>query len=259
MKDVIIAFLLGIIVGMVSIVVIALSFSDTTPELLWQARQGKNASTPHSGVAAVAEGIKNKLIPGAKKTGKDPFHIDFETASDLKFFQLTDGLYAEISSEKASSGRHSLFLEFPKGAAYPGLYWEVYSEKQLIDLSGANAFGFDAYNNGMTNVPIVIKIKANKNYPKDVFEKTVILQAGKWNKVRIPVSELARKLDVSKISYIKVFIPSPKMTFEIFLDNLGVFSPSMAKLRPPFKYRASRFFFARVRLGQQRLSRLRQA
>ena len=256
MKDVIIAFLLGIIVGIISIVVIELSFIDTNSGSTWplsRASSTDKASNPDRG--SVAERIKDGLFAGTRRPNNKPFHLDFESASDLKFFQLTDGLYAELSSERVSSGRHSLFLEFPEGASFPGLYWEVFSDRKLLDFSGAKAFGFDAFNNNVTDTAIVIKIKANKNYPKDVFEKTVVLESGKWNKIRIPISELAQKLDISKISYIKIFIPSPKASFEIFLDNFGLFRGEKYSLYYPHKRGV---FFYLNRPGQPRLSPSRQ-
>ncbi len=256
MKDVIIAFLLGIIVGIVSIVVIELSFIDTNSGSSWSLSRSANTNkSPSSSKGSVAERIKEELFAGVQKSNNRPFHLDFESASDLKFFQLTDGLYAELSSEQVSSGRHSLFLEFPRGASFPGLYWEVFSDRQLLDFSGAKAFGFDAYNNNVTDTAIVIKIKANKNYPKDVFEKTVVLESGKWNKIRIPISELAQKLDVSKISYIKVFISSPKASFEIFLDNFGLFGGEKYSLSYPHRHQV---FFCLNRPGRPRLSHSRQ-
>ena len=214
MRDVVIAFLLGVVMGVGA--VLTFLFSSGGGEHF------QLGSTDNGGVeTSIRRALSPTPILQAKK--KKTLYLDFESKGELQFFQLTDGLYTEISSERASSGKHSLFLEFPKGASYPGLYWEVFESDKLIDISNCRYFGFDVYANGRFDVRLNVKLKSGKNYPKKVFEKTVLARAGQWTKVRIPVSEISQVLNPQEISYIKVFIPSPSTTYELFLDAFGCY------------------------------------
>ncbi len=212
MRDVIIAFFLGVVMG------IGIVFC-------WLFSNGGNDHFPFKKTVSKtsSKSIRENLFlnPFLQENKKKGLFLDFESEGDLKFFQLTDGLYAELSSERCSMGKHSLFLEFPQGARYPGLYWEVFDENSLIDISNYQYFGFDVYLNGKSELQLVVKVKSGKNYPKKVFEKNILIKPGKWTKVRIPVNEISRFVDPKEISYIKIFILSPRRTYELFIDALG--------------------------------------
>ncbi len=215
MRDVVIAFLLGVVMGAGAVLTYLFS-------------QGEGQVSRTVAQVQVVNSIKKAFKSSGPdfKVGRKGLFLDFETEKDVKFFQLTDGLYAEVSSERASSGKRSLFLEFPKGASYPGLYWEVFESDKVIDISGCDYFGFDVYANSQFDIRLEVKLKSGKNYPKKVFERTVVARARQWTKVRIPISELRASINPAEISYIKVFIPSPATTYELFLDGFGCYKGS---------------------------------
>ncbi len=217
MRDVIVAFLIGLILGACGVFVVCYGLgregggSASFPTIQKTARRLSGSFT------SIAGGDKGQ----DKRGKKGRWFLGFEKQEDLKFFRLTDGLYTELTSEMASQGKRSLYLEFPAGASYPGLYWEVFNVSRLLDLSDCDYFGFDAFNRSQFEQRLVVKLKSGANYPKKVFERTYSLAPGKWTKVRIPVSELSQSLDPKAISYIKIFLPSPSTTVEVYLDGLG--------------------------------------
>ncbi len=218
MKDVVISFLVGFFLGVVSVLVWV--FSDGV-----DVKRKTNGKDILRKVVKSVSGISG--VPVIKRVvsagGGRRFFLGFEDKNSFSFFQLSDGLYVELTDEKFTEGQHSLFMEFPQGAKYPGLYWEVYRRDKCLDWSGWDVFGFDIFNNSDRKVQITIKIKSGPSYPKKSFEKKVLLEPKSWTQVRIPIGELARYIDVKQISYIKMFVPSPKLSIELFLDKLGIF------------------------------------
>ncbi len=242
MKDMVIAFLVGVIVGIVSVVVLGLSFfSDKLYD------RGSPLSSLESKISSPAKQLKKKLgsiLQSDFRGNGKTIQLGFEKAEDLNFFQLTDGLYAEITSERSVDSKHSLFLEFPKGAKYPGLFWEVYNIGKVLDFSGYDSFGMDVYNNNLFPVSIDIKLKSGANYPKKVFEQKIYLPSQKWTKIRIPITQLATKLDITQISYIKIFISSPNSTIELFVDNLGLFKNKKMEENARAEFKITEFAWA---------------
>ncbi len=223
-KDVILSFLLGIVIGGLSSAFVILSIWD---------KPGSNSIAVKP--SAVSKAIKphkinllrdtfNRAVNGRKQSYtnnqlKDTVFLGFENKRSLSFFSLNDGLYVERTKESKTEGDYSLFAEFPEGASYPGLFWEVYNKGKVLNWSGYESFSFDVYNNNAFPVNLVVKLKSGANYPKKVYEENFDLTPAQWNHISIPVSAMSSKLDASRISYIKLFIPSPGSTVELLFDN----------------------------------------
>ncbi len=221
MKDILISFILGTIIGALASAFIILSIWDRPSHAIVDAaRNVEHANTRSHRKIVVNTPNKNKKTENVSlKVKSETLLLGFEDARDLKFFALNDGLYVERTKEIASQGSFSLFAEFPQGAAYPGLFWEVYNKSKLLDWSGYSDFAFDVYNNSAQGVNIVVKFKSGANYPKKTAEFNYNLAPQQWTHVVVPMGKLSQSLDVSKISYIKVFVPGPGSTIELFFDN----------------------------------------
>jgi len=212
-KDRIIAFLLGTIVGIFMTFIFlggvyAVYKVGKKIVNFWETKEVKlPPSKPR---------IKKRIISIKN------FNLGFEDKQDLEFFDLNDGLYVERSKDFVTQGKHSLLAEFPKGATYPGLSWEVYRMDKCLDWSRGKYFSFDVYNNSEINVILNVKLKSGPNYPKKVYETQINLPPQKIKRVKISIDDLGDKLNVREISYVKLFIDRPQETIILYFDNIRV-------------------------------------
>jgi len=209
-KNSVIAFLLGVIVGIfMTFMFLGGMYAVYKVGKKIFGSHGYKVSKPVVSSGAV------RLVKKGKK-----FNLGFENKKDLEFFTAHDGLYMEQSKEFATQGKYSLLAEYPKGATYPGLYWEVYNKRYCLNWSGANYFIFDVYNSSETDAMLIIKLKSGANYPKSKYQTYVHIPAKSSKKAKISIDKLRNKLDVSEISYINFFIDKPRDTITLYFDNI---------------------------------------
>ena len=211
-KDSVIAFLLGVIVGifMTFVFLGGMYAVYKVGKKIFGSREYK-VSKPLVSSGSVILARKGKKL-----------NLGFENKKDLDFFVLKDGLYIEQSKEFATKGKYSLLAEYPKGAAYPGLYWEVYNKRKCLDWGGKHYFSFDVYNNSEVDVTLLVKFKSGANYPKQKYQVPVNIPAQSSKNVTISINDLADHLDVRQISYINLFINKPEETVTLYFDNIRV-------------------------------------
>jgi len=151
---------------------------------------------------------------------KHDFHIGFEREKDLKVFQARQAA-AKKSTEHATQGNYSLWVEIPAGRKYPGIATEVYG-KDCFDWSDMTEFTFDVHNERTIPAPITIKIKSGRDDPKEQYETGIAVPARKTGRVRITRRELEHVLDLRCISAINIFMQDPRTTFYLYFDNFSV-------------------------------------
>ena len=148
------------------------------------------------------------------------FQIDFEQDQDLLLFEAKEtGM--EISKRFATRGRHSLLVEFPAGAEFPGITLETFGSK-CFDWSNVEALVFDVLNVAKLEVGLTIKLKSGKKYPKSDFEKKVMLPPLKPVTIVVTRQELKNLLDLKNISYLNFHMRDPRTTFFLYIDNIRV-------------------------------------
>ena len=207
-KDSVIAFLLGVIVGIFMTFVFL-------GGMYAMYKVGKKISS-----SARVQSTAPHLISKKRKRGKG-FKISFENEKEMKFFKLADGLYAEKATQYATDGKYSLMAEYPQGANAPGLSWEVYGESHCMDWSGADVFCFNVYNANDFPVELIVRIKSNPNYPKPTYEEKIMLSPQGGYFVEISISELQRRgLNPKCISYLKLYLYRPQRDAILYFDNL---------------------------------------
>jgi len=149
------------------------------------------------------------------------FKMGFESGKDKEFFEFKDGLYAELSADHTTEGRNALFMEFPQGAATPGLFWEMCGLTKCMNWSDNDALRLDLYNPNSVAVDLVVRLKSNPDYPKTTFEKTIPLPAGKWTTAEVTIAEMERGgLDTTTISYMKFYVFKPNKDIVLYIDNI---------------------------------------
>ncbi len=149
------------------------------------------------------------------------FFITFESRVDINLFENNDGAVSKQSLEFATNGQKSLLVEFPKGRSFPGLQLEVFG-RDVFNWKLGKFFLLDVYNPNKGKLKLNVKIKSGKNYPKKSFEKVFTLDESEGRTIRIKIKEIAKEIDINKISYINFFVSSPNKKQTLFLDNIRI-------------------------------------
>lgn len=157
------------------------------------------------------------------------FYLSFEDKNDLELFKPAENTFVEISGQNATHGRNSLMLKIRPGSGYPGLAWEVYG-RDVQNWSNSDDFHFDVYNNTEVSVPLNVKLKSGRKYPKKTFSRLVYLKPLQMNHIKIPIQDIAYSCDITAMSYVKLFIDSPEKEIVLFFDNIGTGSGRDVKL-----------------------------
>lgn len=206
LKDKIIVFLVGILLGIFTTVAGAL--------YVYKSIKGG------SGIWAE----KPQPIAKARQASYNPaqgLNLGFEQNNDMHFFKAAENSKFSISTSHPSAGNHSLEVVVPQGASYPGLEWEVYG-KDAMDWKGKTSFSFNVYNNTEDIIPIEVKFKSGKNYPKKSYSVPMTLKPLDMNQVEIPIDQIKESLDIRQISYIKIFAKSPQVNYYLYFDEIKV-------------------------------------
>lgn len=144
--------------------------------------------------------------------------ISFESPDDLKIFEPAETTIM-LDEKFATDGKHSLLIEFPAGTNYPGIYFDVMG-KNCLNWSSLETLSFDIQGDSNAATKITLKIKSGSEYPKRSFEREFDIPQGKTVKISINKDEMAKSLDLSKISYLKIFIDTPRDSYSLHLDNI---------------------------------------
>ncbi|UCC96015.1 MAG: hypothetical protein JSW40_04500, partial [Candidatus Omnitrophota bacterium] len=161
-KDKIIVFLVGVIVGIGMMILLLVGYT------LGRGLQKKDVQ-----LHATGKFSKPQATQGHRGGVLGDFKISFEGNDDLEFFSLNDGLYVEQSKEFTTDQNHSLLAEFPGGAQYPGLTWEVYRKDKCLNWNKGRYFVLDLYNNSEIEAELTVKLKSGPRYPKKTYQTQV--------------------------------------------------------------------------------------
>ncbi len=151
---------------------------------------------------------------------KKNFNLGFERDKELKIFGARQAVMRQ-STDYATQGEHSLWVEIPAGRSYPGIATEVYG-KDCFDWSDMKEFSFDVYNEIEIPGRLTVKIKSGRDYPKKQYETDIGLPAQQTGRVKISRRELEGVLDLDRISAINIFMQDPRTTFYLYFDNFRV-------------------------------------
>ncbi len=177
--------------------------------------------------AILPERNVSKSLSAFVDAHRKDFSLSFENKNELHLFIKSNGFHAEISPDHATEGKYALLAEYVKGSPFPGLLMETYG-RYTFDWSNNDYLQFDAVNPNDWKVELQVKLKSGEVYPKKSFEKTINLPAGGAQTIRIYVSDLAKQIDVQKISYLNFFLVNPAETTILYFDNFKTVQKNIA-------------------------------
>lgn len=147
--------------------------------------------------------------------------FDFEQTEELDLLHWRCGSLMEQDRQHATSGQYSLRVEMYPSAAYPGFKagftkgWQGY-EKLLVDI----------YLPGVNEMKIAYRIDDRNDNPPfaDRANGTAVLRPGS-NTFTIDLANLKtsgtdRRLDLTRISGLYLFVHRPPQPFTLYLDNV---------------------------------------
>jgi hypothetical protein len=147
--------------------------------------------------------------------------FDFEKTAELDLLHWQCGSFMEQDAEHATSGKYSLRVEMYPSAEYPGFKagfkqgWQGYT-KLLVDI----------FHPGLNEMKIAYRIDDRDDNPPfaDRANGTVVLMPGS-NIFTIDLENLKtsgtdRKLDLTKISGLYLFVHRPPQPLTLYLDNV---------------------------------------
>lgn len=150
------------------------------------------------------------FIPGSR--------ISFESSDELKMFEQAETSVI-LDDKFATNGKHSLLIEFPAGTNYPGIFFDVMG-KNCLNWKDMKTLSCEVLGDPDATARITLKLKSGADYPKKSFEKEFTIPAKTLVKISVTKEELAKHLDLGKISYMKLFIETPGSTYQLRLDNI---------------------------------------
>ena len=147
--------------------------------------------------------------------------FDFESDSELDRFHWRCHTLFSLSDEHVTHGARSLRLEL-----YPSDYPGLKPMLEENDWRGYKALCFDIYNPDEKELRISVRIDDREDYPNydDRYNRTFILRPG-MNRMRISLDTLVtsgtrRKLDLSKIYRVVIFVARPERRVVLYVDYL---------------------------------------
>jgi len=170
-------------------------------------------------VDSIEESYENKKFEQIKNVAEN-FSVNFEDAKQGSIFTASSSGIMVVQ-DPLKQGNHCLQVEFPAGASYPGILFQL-PENRGMNWQANKEFLADIYNPGLKPVKMTLKLKSGLKYPKKSYDKDFVVPQGKWVTVRLGIDDLKRELDITKISYIKYFISDPATTYNLYFDNFRV-------------------------------------
>ena len=140
---------------------------------------------------------------------------NFENAAELGKWKQLDGLTAALSEEHATSGQHSVKIDFPESSeGAPAFRYE----KNSVDCRGYKYFETDFYNPGDEPLVVLLKLKSNNHQKQATVRYELPPNAEKT--IRLSLENIAKKIDLSDVMYVNFFCWHPKSSGTFYLDNI---------------------------------------
>ncbi|MFH1038468.1 MAG: hypothetical protein V1789_07370 [PVC group bacterium] len=159
------------------------------------------------------------IVSGFKPREMAGFSCSFRSPEDLAIWK-TNGTRLEPSGPLlGASDSWAKATYYP--AEVPGLLWTD-ETMGVMDWRQADGFSFTAYN--PQSWPIDLKVKI-KDVSGNVYQKNAVLPPREQTTIRIPMAEIATRLDLSRVSYLNLFLWQPSTETVIYYSDLSFSSP----------------------------------
>jgi len=163
-----------------------------------------------------------KLVSAFKPRDMTGFNCAFNNREDLEIWKTTSCRIQLVSSLFGADDSWAKVTYFPAGT--PGI---LLTDETIgtMDWRGAEAFSFKAYNPQSWSVSLKVKIKDNSG---NTYQKDVTLPPRQIEVIKIPITEIAGRINASRISYFNLFLWNPTTETIIYYTNFSFSAPGRA-------------------------------
>jgi len=138
---------------------------------------------------------------------------DFEDPRELSRWRLKHKIKAGLSKEHATSGKSSVRLDWQPGGGPSFRY-----EGRLADFSKWRYLKFDAFNPDKKDLSLNVKFKSSGHRKQSTLSFKIPPEESKTISIRL--DGIAKKIDLSDVSYFNIFVWDPKEPGTVFIDNI---------------------------------------
>ena len=160
-----------------------------------------------------------RLVSVFKPRDMTGFNCSFKNREDLEVWATHSCRIQMVSSLFGADDSWAKVSYFP--ANTPGI---ILNDETigLMDWRGADAFSFRAYNPQSWSIGLKVKVKDSSG---NKYQKDVKLPPRQVTAIKIPIAEIASRLDASHISYLNLFLWEPSTETIIYYTDLAFPSP----------------------------------
>jgi len=151
------------------------------------------------------------------------FSCSFRDPSDLRFWS-TSGASMEIASGIHHQGDSWVRVNYLPTAS-PSFHLK-FDETGITDWRGVEKLAFRVYNPQGWEVSLKVKIK---DTAENSYQRNVDIPPFQIMPVEIPVENVARQLDASRINYLNLFLWEPATETRLFFTDFVFLGPVQAK------------------------------
>jgi len=179
----------------------------------------------HKGIAMIAANVKTRwlvifapLLVFASQANAELAErpiADFESDAELKRLDPAAGVKLDLSTEKVKSGKQSLKVSFPTGP-YPGFSFRI---------SKGNWMGPDVLRirvHSPKRIAFGVRIDGANSRSYDTrFNLEAEVHPG-WNLFQIPITDIAQKIDITKVTRLVLFAMKPPAGLVLHIDQIAL-------------------------------------
>jgi hypothetical protein len=186
-----------------------------------------------------------KLVSVFKPRDMTGFSCSFNNRDDLEIWKTNTCRLQVIPSLFGTDDSWAKVTYFPAGT--PGL---LLSEETIgtMDWRRADAFSFRAYNPQSWSISLKVKVKDSSG---NKYQKDVMLPPRQVTAVKIPIAEIASRLDASRITYLNLFLWDPSTETIIYYTDFAFPSPGHTAANIGLVKFMGLSFPANVRAGEE--------
>jgi len=160
-----------------------------------------------------------KLVSVFKPRDMTGFSCSFNNRDDLEIWKTNSCRLQIISSLFGTDDSWAKVTYFP--ASTPGL---ILTDETIgtMDWRGADAFIFRAYNPQSWSVSLKLKIKDSSG---NTYQKNITLPPREVAAIKVPIAEIASRLNASRVTYLNLFLWKPSTETIIYYTDFSFPSP----------------------------------
>ncbi len=175
-----------------------------------------------SGIPGFLKKLKRepqKLVSTFKPKDMTGFNCSFNNRNDLDIWKSNSCRLQIVPSLFGTDDTWAKVTYFPAGS--PGI---LLTDETIgtMDWRGADTFTFRAYNPQSWSISLKVKVKDSSG---NKYQKDLMLPPHQVKVIKIPIAQIAGRIDASRINYLNLFLWNPSTETVIYYTDFNFSSP----------------------------------